>query len=29
MKTERVVENRYANAAKTPEAALCCPVNYD
>jgi arsenite methyltransferase len=29
MKTERAVENRYANAARTPEAALCCPVDYD
>jgi SAM-dependent methyltransferase len=23
------VENRYAGAAKAPEAALCCPVEYD
>jgi len=23
------VENRYAGAAKAPEAALCCPVDYD
>lgn len=23
------VESRYAGAAKAPEAALCCPVNYD
>ena len=29
MKTEHAVKNRYANAAKTPEAALCCPVDYD
>lgn len=28
MKTEHVVKNRYANAAKAPEAALCCPVDY-
>jgi len=29
MKTEHVVKDRYANAAKAPEAALCCPVDYD
>src|ERR1041384_4489890 len=26
---ERAVTERYAAAAKKPEAALCCPVNYD
>src|SRR2546425_2707830 len=26
---ETAVKNRYAAAAKTPEAALCCPVEYD
>ena len=29
MKTEHTVKNRYANAAKAPESALCCPVDYD
>ncbi len=29
MKTEHAVKNRYASAAKTSEAALCCPVDYD
>jgi arsenite methyltransferase len=29
MKTEHAVKTRYANAAKAPEAALCCPVDYD
>jgi arsenite methyltransferase len=29
MKTEHTVQNRYANAAKAPESALCCPVEYD
>jgi arsenite methyltransferase len=29
MKTEYNVQNRYANAAKALESALCCPVNYD
>lgn len=29
MKTEHTVTNRYANAAKAPESALCCPVDYD
>lgn len=29
MKTEHAVKNRYASAAKAPEAALCCPVDYD
>jgi arsenite methyltransferase len=29
MKTENAVKIRYANAAKTPEATLCCPVDYD
>lgn len=29
MKTEHAVKDRYANAAKAPEAALCCPVEYD
>jgi len=28
-KTESAVKQRYANAAKAPEAQLCCPVNYD
>lgn len=27
--TERAVTERYAAAAQKPEAALCCPVNYD
>src|SRR5258708_6646619 len=26
---ETAVKNRYAAAAKAPEAALCCPVEYD
>src|SRR5216684_8761668 len=26
---ERAVKNRYAAAAKAPEAALCCPVEYN
>ena len=26
---ETATRNRYAAAAKAPEAALCCPVNYD
>ncbi len=29
MRTERSVQQRYAAAAKAPEAALCCPVEYD
>lgn len=29
MKTEHAVKDRYAHAAKAPEAALCCPVDYD
>ena len=29
MRTERTVQQRYAAAAKAPEAALCCPVEYD
>ncbi len=29
MKTTESVRSRYANAAKAPEAALCCPVEYD
>ncbi|PTY02072.1 methyltransferase [Verrucomicrobia bacterium LW23] len=29
MKTENAVKDRYAGAAKAPEAALCCPVVYD
>ncbi|MBL4575248.1 MAG: methyltransferase domain-containing protein [Opitutaceae bacterium] len=29
MKTEHVVKDRYADAAKAPEAALCCPIDYD
>lgn len=28
-KTEAAVKARYAGAAHTPEAALCCPVDYD
>jgi SAM-dependent methyltransferase len=28
-KAEAIVKQRYATAAKTPEASLCCPVNYD
>jgi len=27
--TNRAVRERYASAAKTREAALCCPVDYD
>ncbi|GAB4243037.1 MAG: methyltransferase domain-containing protein [Candidatus Methylacidiphilales bacterium] len=29
MKSEHAVKERYAAASKTPEPALCCPVNYD
>lgn len=29
MSTESAVRERYANAAHSPEAALCCPVDYD
>src|SRR2546427_7524353 len=29
MPPESAVKARYAAAAKAPEAALCCPVNYD
>ncbi len=29
MKTENSVRDRYANAAKAQEAALCCPVDYN
>lgn len=29
MSTETSVRERYANAANAPEAALCCPVDYD
>lgn len=29
MKTEHAVKERYASASKAPEAALCCPVDYD
>jgi len=29
MKTEYAVKDRYANAAKACEPALCCPVDYD
>ncbi len=29
MRTECSVQQRYAAAAKAPEAALCCPVEYD
>lgn len=29
MKTETAVKERYSGAAKAPEAALCCPVEYD
>ena len=29
MRTETEVKNRYAAAAKAPEAALCCPVEYN
>lgn len=28
-RTESAVQSRYAAAAKAPEAALCCPVEYD
>jgi SAM-dependent methyltransferase len=28
-RTEAAVKSRYAGAAKAPEAALCCPVDYD
>ncbi len=27
--TEAIVKQRYASAARAPEAALCCPVEYD
>ena len=29
LKTESAVKDRYAAGAKTQEAALCCPVDYD
>lgn len=29
MKTETAVKERYSGAARAPEAALCCPVEYD
>jgi len=29
MNTTESVRSRYANAAKAPEAALCCPIEYD
>ncbi|MEY2877886.1 MAG: hypothetical protein RLZZ15_266, partial [Verrucomicrobiota bacterium] len=29
MPAELAVKQRYAAAAKAPEAALCCPVDYD
>lgn len=29
MNTEHAVKDRYANAAKAQEAALCCPIDYD
>jgi len=29
MNAERSVQHRYAAAARAPEAALCCPVEYD
>ncbi len=29
MKTEHAVKDRYADAAKAPEVALCCPIDYD
>jgi arsenite methyltransferase len=29
VKTEHAVKDRYADAAKAPEAALCCPIDYD
>ena len=28
-RAESAVKSRYAAAAKAPEAALCCPVEYD
>src|SRR5882724_7823903 len=28
-RTEAIVRERYAASAKSPEAELCCPVNYD
>jgi arsenite methyltransferase len=29
IRAETAVKQRYTAAAKTPEAALCCPVEYD
>lgn len=29
LNAETVVKQRYASAAEAPEAALCCPINYD
>src|SRR5438876_12114742 len=29
LRAESAVKNRYAAAAKAPETALCCPVEYD
>ena len=29
LNAEAAVKQRYAAAAKSPEAALCCPINYD
>jgi len=29
MKTETAVKERYSDAARASEAALCCPVEYD
>lgn len=29
LRAESAVKQRYAAAAKTPEAALCCPVEYN
>ena len=29
MRPESAVKHRYAAAAKTPEAALCCPIEYN
>jgi ubiquinone/menaquinone biosynthesis C-methylase UbiE len=29
MNIQTAIQTRYANAAQTPEAALCCPVSYD
>ena len=29
VRPETAVKNRYAAAAKAPEAALCCPVEYN